>query len=153
MSNFWASKITPSQPAPQPVTSGAWWAPAPPANSQAQPVAPVVIQTPQQVQYGSTTAPGQVPIGVLLAQDEYTSTRAESARDSSRCPECESVNFISPKGMPNAMKQCFDCGHNDRFSQTMSGITTGGQNIPVKTARQQHLNTRQLDFGAVFAHV
>lgn len=144
MSNFWANRLgTPPQqaappppPAPAPAAPNApWWAP----RQVAQPVTQQPVPLPE-VQ--SVTPAEGATFSEMLGQEEYTSTKAQSAKDTERCPECESANYVAEKGKPNSMKHCFDCGYNPRFGmQSMAGISGTGQNIPTKTARVQTGNT------------
>lgn len=153
--SFWAQRVglvPPQQPqaAPQqPASTRPWW--------QAQPVqtAPQIVpqqpyQQPQTApQPGSVAPNGEVPFGDLLQQSEYTTEKAQSAKQHDLCPECDSVNYMSPKGMPNAMKQCFDCGFNPRFAHSTAGLTSTGMapgtvSAP-QPARVQKMNSSTFD--------
>lgn len=131
MGNFWANRVAqqqapaaPPQPAPAPASNAPWWLP-----KQAPQVPQQVVQQPQVPQQGVPDENGQVPIGYLLHQEgyQYTSDKAQSARDTERCPECDSGNYLKPKGVPNAMKQCFECGYNPRFAHSTAGASGIGQ--------------------------
>lgn len=145
MGNFWADRLgqatppVPQQPAPAPPSNRPWWQPAP-----VQPQAPAAPQPVyQQVQQQTPqTQDGKVPIGVLLQQTEYTTDRAQSAKDSERCPDCGSGNYLHIAGQEKRAKRCFDCGSNPMFSHSTQGISTVGQNLPQKVARVQNAPVR-----------
>lgn len=155
MSGFWAQKLgqqaaPAAPPAPvQPASTRPWWMPA--QVQQQAPAAPqqvVVQQAPQQQQTG------EVPIEILLSQENYTTTKAASARDSERCPDCNSGNYMRSAQSPNSMKQCFDCGYNERFLHTTHGASGIGQkNLPVKTARVQTLSENNFNPQQVIGRV
>jgi hypothetical protein len=155
VSDFWAQRLGQQAPqqapaAPQPAPSGPWWLPQQVAPAHPQPVQQQVVQTQQQV---SVDPDGTTDIGTLLRQDGYTTTKAQSARDSESCPDCGGPNYLAEKGIPNSMKHCFDCGFNPRFSQSMAGMSSTGQNIPVKTARMQNITTGMPKMGTVVGHI
>lgn len=107
-----------------------------------------------QPQQQQTVQQGEVPIEVLLAQENYTTTKAASARDSERCPDCDSGNYMRSAQAPNSMKQCFDCGYNERFLHTTHGASGIGQkNLPVKTARVQTLSENNFNPQQVIGRV
>ena len=152
VSDFWARRIgakpsPPAAPAPpqQPASNRPWWmAPAP---AQAPPAAPQPAeqqqdQNPAPAQdQGSVTPGGEAHFGELIRQDHYTTEKAQSARDSEPCPDCGSPNYIRPHTSKNAMKQCFNCGYNERFAHSTAGASGIGQkNLPTRTARAQTMS-------------
>lgn len=114
--------------------------------------APNQIPAPASQQV-SVDPSGTTDVGTLLRQDGYTTDKAQSTKDSEVCPDCGSTNYMATKGHPNAMKKCFDCGYNPRFTQSMAGMSGTGQNIPVKTARSQQMNTNTFDPGHIIAKI
>jgi len=46
-----------------------------------------------------------------------------------------STNYFRPKGQPNAMIQCYECGYNPRFEQ-MGGAGIPSDGAPAQPARQ-----------------
>lgn len=146
MSTFWAQRLgvqqQPEAPAQAP-SSRPWWQPGSGIVVQPQQQAPVqpqqfVQQPEQQVQQQPVGPDGKVPIEQLLTQDNYTTTKAQSAKDSEACPECESPNYMRSSQSPNSMKQCFNCGFNARFLHSTHGASGIGQKgLPVHTARNQ----------------
>lgn len=159
MSDFWAQRLGREQqpPAPtpvQPAPTQPWWIPQ--RGTTQQPVTPVHTQQPvqpQPVQQASVDPSGESDFGTLLRQDGYTTEKAQSARDSESCPECGGPNYLAEKGKPNSMKHCFDCGANPRFTQSMAGMSSTGQSIPVKTARMQNVTTGLPPRGTVVGHI
>lgn len=141
MSGFWAQRLAPQQPVQAPVqaTSRPWWMPSPQQQTEPAPFTPI----PQQQSVAQSVPLDQESsFGDLLHQDGYTTEKAQSMRDTETCPECDSPNYMSPKGIPNAMKQCFNCGFNPRFSHSTAGASGIGQKnvAPPKPARVQMLN-------------
>ena len=142
--NFWANRVgvVPQQPAAPaaPVSTRPWWQAGQGIQVQQQ---PQVVQQPQpqvqQPQPQVQQAPdGKVPIEVLLQQEEYTTTKAQSAKDGEPCPDCGSVRYMRSSQQPNSLKQCFDCGFNPRFLHSTHGASGIGQkDLPVHTARGQ----------------
>jgi hypothetical protein len=159
VSNFWSQRLgqgqqqapaAPPQPAP---SNRPWWQPAP-VQQPTHTAPPASVTQPVPQQQASVTPDGKVPIEVLLSQTEYTTEKAQSARDTERCPECDGPNYLAEKGVKSSMKHCFDCGYNPRFTQTMSGISGTGTNVPVKTARMQNRPVEGAPpMGAVIGHV
>lgn len=158
MSSFWASKVAPQQAAPPAVPaapSGPWW-----QQSQApqrvdfvaqQPAALPTLPTPQQ---GSVDPQAESDFGSLLRQDGYTTTKAQSAKDTERCPSCGSNNYVRASGHPNSMKQCFECGHNPRFEQMAAGTTGIPTKGPVRAARVQNTPVAGAPpMGAIIQHI
>lgn len=158
MSDFWQRRLQPTttappQQAPPPQPSGGpWWMPGAAPRTVTQPQQ-VPVQQPGTVQPGSTPAgpsTGEVPIELLLQQDQYTTEKAQSARDAERCPDCDSVNYMAPKGHPNAMKQCFECGFNPRFAHSTAGASGIGQkNVEAPRAARVQVNSPPAGFPAM----
>lgn len=113
--------------------------------TQAPSSAPVA---PLQAQETPSSPATEQHLGELLSQDHYTTTKAMSAKDGETCPDCDSVNYMRSAQAPNSMKQCFNCGYNPRFLHTTHGASGIGQNnLPVKTARSQTMNTNNFNPG------
>jgi hypothetical protein len=160
VSSFWAQRvgIQPQQqqaPAPPPASTRPWWQP--------QPVAPApVVLTPEQMpahefppaQQGSVAPEGEAHFGDLLRQDEYTTTKAQSAKDTETCPSCGSTNYVRASGHPNSMKRCFECGTNPRFEQMAAGTTGIPTKGPVRSARVQNPTVEGAPpMGTIFQHI
>lgn len=157
MSDFWAKKLgqqaAPAAAPVPPAPTRPWWQPAP-----AQPVAPQPATTlqpvvPQTVQQGSVDPNAQSDIGTLLRQDGYTTEKAQSARDTEVCPNCQSTNYMRASGHPNSMKQCFECGSNPRFEQMAAGTTGIPTKGPVRAARVQNPETGAPKMGTIIQHI
>lgn len=89
--NFWAKRLgTPAPQQQQTVAPQPWW-----ANSSVTP---------------TMTQPARQPVnhGPVMGND-YSTTRAESAKLSERCPDCGSDYYFS--ATPNTMRRCYDCGY------------------------------------------
>lgn len=107
-------------------------------------------QPPQQ---GSVAPEEEQHFGDLLTQAEYTTEKAQSAKDTELCPDCGSQNYVAPAGHPNAMKQCFNCGWNPRFQHSTHGASGIGQNLPTKTARSQTMSENSFNPGMIVGRV
>lgn len=133
MSNFWAGALgvtppvaTPAAPA-RPVVGGyapsPYFTPAQPQNAPSE--APEASEGPQ--------VPGQWGDVTVARQ------KAQSAKLTDVCPECGSGNYFAPKGMPNYMPQCYECGYNPRFAQmTAGGGLPSDSSAPSRPARQHN---------------
>lgn len=112
MNDFWARKLSQSPGAPptqhqqQPQRGGLgptgtpWWASsAYGAGAQVQP---------------------QQPLSQPQPDPEYVTVRAVSAKVDSHCPGCGGTSYFRPT--TNTQAHCFDCGYQDRFRQSMSGL-------------------------------
>lgn len=157
MSSFWQQRLAPQQPAPQQPAEAPsnrpWWQPAP-VPQQAQQPAPQPQQQPfQQAQPSSVTPAEGTSLSEALTQTEYTSTKAQSAKDTEACPNCGSQNYMRASGSPNSMKQCFDCGQNPRFEQMAAGTTGIPTKGPVRAARVQNVATGFPKMGTVIDHI
>lgn len=63
-------------------------------------------------------------------------SKALSARLHDTCPNCMSDKYFRPSGVPNAMFQCAECGHNARFEQMAMGAAAQVDGGPATPARQ-----------------
>jgi len=64
-------------------------------------------------------------------QDQLV-TRAQSARETERCPACMSGNYMAPTGTQR--KRCYDCGYP--LVQAGTGVGTTGSDGPSMPAKQ-----------------
>lgn len=126
---FWEKyNPQPQQQSPQ-RGGGPWWqGPAPtPQQVVSQPA-------PQQVSYQPSNPDGEVSMGELLRQGDYTTNKAKSALQTDRCPNCSSGNYMSPDS--NVMHtRCFDCGFNPFFEQQAAGIQNARATGQVRRSR------------------
>lgn len=139
MSNFWVDRLAANRPAPAPQqqyvpSSRPWWdtTPLPPAQPQQAPQG-----QPQQYQ--------QVP----QQQGNYAPHQAKSLRFTDLCPECNSVNYMSP---PNSKsrKRCLDCGYPiEQLGSSGIGTTSQGE---ATASPQIHDGSSQVVPG-FFAHI
>lgn len=125
MSDFWSRKLGQQAPPPPqpsaPASARPWWDNSQQVNPQAMPQAQLVYD-----QQGNAFVVG--PNGQLMAvqqQDNYTTDKAPSARQTQHCPSCGSRDYavigraIGPSGSFDAMR-CFDCGYP--VQQEFSGM-------------------------------
>jgi hypothetical protein len=150
MTDFWAKRLggvvqpAPVQPPAQAPAQDAlrpWWQP--------QPVVPVQQAQPQHTQQ---PLPDGLPVDPLRQKD-YTTDKAQSIRKAAEpCPECGGGNYLGSPQNPNALKHCYTCGYNARFTQSMAGVS-GGSDVPVKSARVQQGNTNNFNPKHVIAHI
>lgn len=160
--NFWANRLgtAPAQAAPEqvpvaPPTQPWWVTPTPQQHvvvQQQPPAADQALTSPQGL-VPPSQANGEQHFGDLISQQEYTTTKAQSAKDNERCPDCQSGNYVAPSGQPNMMKQCFNCGYNPRFQHSTHGISSTDPAIPVHTARGQTLSQNNFNPQKIIAHV
>jgi hypothetical protein len=161
MSNFWQQRFVqqqPQAPAAPPSPTQPWWmagrtpAPNPVQQATTQQAAQEALNG---LANGSVAPSGESHFGDLLAQDGYHTEKAQSAKDSEPCPDCGSPNYIAPKGHPNAMKQCFECGYNPRFAHSTAGASgIGQQNVAdPRPARAQNVATGAPPMGTVIGHI
>lgn len=157
--SFWADRLgvqqqqqqQPAAPAPQPTSTAPWWMPKPVVPQQPQ--QPATAPT-QPVQQGSVAPQDGASFSEMLAQDGYTTDKAQSAKDTEQCPNCGSNNYMRASGQPNSMKQCFECGSNPRFEQMASGITGVQTSGPVRSARVQNVGDPSFKpMGTIFQHI
>lgn len=161
MTTFWERKIAERQTAPP------------------QPAQPLqtVGQTPQHLQYPQYAAQtpqyqappgyvlvqaqgapqnevyGQHHIGELLGIPEYTTTKAQSLRQSEVCPECLSENYLSAKPGHYA-PICDNCGYNPRFQQSMAGVSApSGTPVVTSARRQVQVPVGAAPMNSIIAHV
>lgn len=108
--NWWAKKLgTPVQPSSTPSTN------LPPGT---------VYRPPQQTP--------NVQVSYDPNQDQLV-TKAQSARDTERCPGCMSGNYMAPVGTQR--KRCYDCGYPIVQAGTGAG-GTGSSSGPTIAAKQ-----------------
>ncbi len=158
MTNFWQQRLAPQaqQPAPQPAQAPSnrpWWQPQPVTPQAQQPAPQPQQQALQQPQSGSVTPAEGASLSEALTQTEYTSTKAQSAKDTEACPNCGSQNYMRASGHPNSMKQCFECGSNPRFEQMAAGTTGIPTKGPVRAARVQNVATGAPPMGSLIGHI
>ena len=130
---FW-DKVAPTAPTTQPRQELA--PSAVPWYQQGLPTAP------QPAQQAVPLPQQQVPEGLELIEGEMLDPtrfrKAEHMRQhNGDCPACGSGNYHRPKGMPNAMLQCYNCGYNDRFGEQSGTAGIPDSNTgPAQPARQ-----------------
>jgi hypothetical protein len=110
-SNWWAKKLGNNGPMPD----------TPPTS----PMQPNLYRAPQQTP--------NVQVSYDQQQDQLIS-KAQSARDSERCPGCMSVNYMAPVGTQR--KRCYDCGYPIVQSGTGAGGTGSSSSGPTIAAKQ-----------------
>jgi ribosomal protein S27AE len=99
-----------------------WWANK--LNGNTPPVTPVGRP---QVPVGRPTnmppmPPSQVPMAPMPQFQVPPSTRAQSASQTSNCPDCGSGNYMA---IQNAAPRCFDCGYPLEQSGSRHGSLAG----------------------------
>lgn len=131
---FW-DKVAPAPPNSQPrqeplPTSTPWYQQGLPTTPQA-PQQAVPAQYQQQPQEGLELIEGEM-------LDPKRFLKAEHRRDNKGdCPACGSGNYHQPKGMPNAITQCYNCGYNPRFGEQSGTAGIPDSNTgPAQPARQ-----------------
>jgi hypothetical protein len=109
-----------------------WWAkklgttPSTQNTPPTSPPAPNVYRPPNQTP--------NVQVSYDPQQDQLV-TRAQSARDSERCPGCMSGNYMAPPGTQR--KRCYDCGYPIvQAGSGVGGTGQGGAPIPAKQPSQ-----------------
>ena len=112
MSNWWADKLGTS-------------APQQPQQPQYQP--------PPQPQY---QGPGQVPYMPPQQQAPEPPTKAQSASQTGRCPECGSGNYMLLPGA--GAPRCYDCGYPIVQAGSGLGSLLGATVVGEGTALQPH---------------
>lgn len=119
--SFWDKVAGASQPTPS----------APPLPPLGYPMP----QVPQQYQQHPQTYqqdPEQERVAVAMAKAQHT-------RNVIECPECgPDGDIFKPKGMPNAMPQCYTCGWNPRYTQSTAGagMPSTSETGPPRPSRQ-----------------
>lgn len=111
-----------------------WWAKKMGANGPA----PSTPQTyvPQPNVYRPPVQQPNVQVNYDPQQDQLVS-KAVSARDIERCPNCVSPNYMAPQGTQR--KRCYDCGYpivQAGSGAGMPGGSAGGPSIPAKQPNQ-----------------
>lgn len=76
------------------------------------------------------TPPAYVP---TYEEPRPQPTKARSARQTERCPDCDSENYFRPE--PYAKLRCYDCGYPLVQSGTGMG-SVADENTPARPARQ-----------------
>lgn len=110
------------------MTTNDWWA----KKLGQQPTRPSVPPTTPAPQVPYVYQPGQnVPVQ-YDPQNDIPTTRAQSARQTMRCPGCNSGNYMAPPGT-NLMR-CYDCGYP--LVQSGTGVGPTESSGPVQAAKQ-----------------
>jgi ribosomal protein S27AE len=99
-------------------------------NPNAVPTTPPTSPLPSNV-YRPTPQQPNIQVSYDPNQDQLV-TRAASARDTERCPNCTSGNYMAPQGTQR--KRCYDCGYP--LVQAGSGVGGTGSEGPVTPAKQ-----------------
>lgn len=114
------------------MTNNDWWSKK--LTGQTTPGAP---RTSPPVNIPYTHQPGNpnVPVTYDPNSDQVMS-KAQSAKQSSRCPGCNSGNYMAPPGT-NLMR-CYDCGYPlvQAGSGVISTSSSGGAATPAKQPNQ-----------------
>lgn len=114
------------------MTNNDWWSKK--LTGQTTPGAP---RTSPPVNIPYTHQPGNpnVPVTYDPNSDQIMS-KAQSAKQSSRCPGCNSGNYMAPPGT-NLMR-CYDCGYPlvQAGSGVISTSSSGGAATPAKQPNQ-----------------
>lgn len=116
------------------MSSNNWWANKLGGNASA-PGTPATSTPPSPVYRAPQQAPN-VQVSYDQDQDQLVS-KAQSARDSERCPNCVSNNYMAPLGTQR--KRCYDCGYPLVQAGSGAGSTGGGSAgapIPAKQPSQ-----------------
>lgn len=110
-----------------------WWA----KKLSAQPNTSSTPRTSPPVNLPYAHQPGSPNVQVTYDQaSDQTMSKAQSSRQSTRCPGCNSGNYMSPPGT-NLMR-CYDCGYPlvQAGSGVISTSSSGGAAIPAKQPNQ-----------------
>lgn len=99
------------------------------------------IPTPPAYQQPQTVPQQQAGLELIEGEmlDPTRFRKAEHMRQNNgSCPGCGSDTAYSrPKGMPNAMMQCYLCGYNPRFGEQSGSVGMPDSNTgPAQPARQ-----------------
>lgn len=112
------------------MSSNNWW-----AKKLGNPN-PLPATPPMSLPPGNVYVPSAPPANPQVSYDpnrDQLVTRAQSARDTERCPGCNSGNYMAPMGTQK--KRCYDCGYP--LVQAGSGVSsTGGDSGPAIPAKQ-----------------
>lgn len=112
MSNFWAAKLAGQAPPPLTTQTEAWWS-SNPLSAEPKPA--------------TVHIPGYEPVTV-----PPPARARESQRNSSRCPECDSSNYM--RASASAAYRCFDCGFP--LVQSTSGASISSDTPSGRPVRQ-----------------
>ena len=111
-----------------------WWAEKLGGAPASQPSTPAVSPPTPNI-YRATPGAPNTPVSYDPNQDQLV-TRAQSARASSRCPGCNSGNYMAAPGTERY--RCYDCGYP--IVQQGSGLagsgTGNGSSTPAKQVGQ-----------------
>lgn len=110
MSSFWDRKmadLTPANLPEKPIDTQGWSGFQPPSTSLVHSLQPTA---------------------------QVTSPKAQSSRDNSRCPECNSSNYMRPGPSAQLAHRCYDCGYP--LIQSGSGVASTTSNGPVRASKQ-----------------
>ena len=110
-SNWWANKLGNQNPRQPGIQS---------SPTQQVPYTPPAQQPNVQVNYDPNT-------------DQVT-TRAQSARRSDHCPECNSGNYFAPQGTQRM--RCYDCGYPVIQQASGAGMPANSSGAPTQKAKQ-----------------
>lgn len=98
---------------------------------------PVPTTPPVTPPRGNVYVPQQQAPNVQVSYDQQQDqlvTKAQSARDSERCPGCMSGNYMAPMGTQR--KRCYDCGYPIVQSGTGASGTGSSSSGPARPAKQ-----------------
>ncbi|MEV8601774.1 hypothetical protein AB0465_18065 [Streptomyces griseoviridis] len=132
-SDFWLNKFREAQGGqPQPRQQAGltpagtpWWAHPTYVRPETPPAAP--RNDPQQV------------------QREYQTERAQSAKQSERCPSCQGEHYW--RATPNSMAQCFDCGwpvQNSTQGVAIANNSSAPQKVSLHQAKGSGYNPQTI---------
>mgnify|MGYP006269166773 CR=1 FL=1 len=112
------------------MASNDWWSKKLGNNSPRQSMPPTGPSQP--IPYNPPAQQNNPQVAYNAETDQLV-TRAQSARHSSVCPECNSGNYFAPTGTQR--QRCYDCGYP--IMQQGSGVSgTGNSSGPVQKAKQ-----------------
>ncbi len=112
--------------------SSNWWANKLGANGPLPNTPPV--SPPQGNVYRAPQQAPNVQVSYDPNQDQLVS-KAQSSRDSERCPNCVSGNYMAPQGTQR--KRCYDCGYPIvQGGSGVGGTGQGGSPIPARQPSQ-----------------
>lgn len=111
------------------MSSNNWWAKKLSTNPSPQSTPATNLPT------GNVYRPSQQTPNVQVSYDpqqDQLVTRAQSAKDTERCPSCMSGNYMAPVGTQR--KRCYDCGYP--IVQSGTGVGGTGQGAAPIAAKQ-----------------
>ncbi|MFJ2113375.1 hypothetical protein ACIOEX_16065 [Streptomyces sp. NPDC087850] len=91
--------------------------------------------------------PPQTPAAPAFQPPQQVPAKAQSASDTSRCPNCQSGNFMAPLNTQNY--RCYDCGYPKLHST--SGMIASSSDGPPRPARGQVAGSPSLN--TIVGHV